>query len=102
MMRFDMPVNQIVAVLRETEPSSKLTRVRCTDEYTKFSKLETIYGRVTYEIPIELEDGTIHRMYANNPFALLFAAARLSQRFSRFLQKHLKQENKMNFVQGPP
>ena len=99
MMKFDMPVQQIVAILRETEPEGEpeLTVRDCTGEYTKFSKLDTKYGKVCHELPIELEDGSSHNLYVNNPFALLFAAASLSKPFSRFLQKHLKQTNAINF-----
>ena len=97
MMRFDLPVRQIVAVLRESEPDGEVTERHCNNEYKKISRLDTVYGKVSHELPIELEDWTIHKLYVNNPFALVFAAASLSKPFSRFLQKHLKQTNKIVF-----
>jgi hypothetical protein len=95
MMRFDMPVEQIVKILRDTEPEKQLTRGACRNELTKFSRMETIYGKVSHEVPLELEDGSIYTAYVNNPFALLFAAASVSKRFSRFLQANIKQSNKI-------
>ena len=51
MMRFDIPVAQIVQILHDSEPEGELplSRAGLAKEFTKYSMIDTPYGRVTKE-----------------------------------------------------
>ena len=50
-----------------------------------YSNMSTKYGTVSRELEVELTDGSFGKVYCNNPFALLSAAATVCNAFGRFL-----------------
>ena len=68
------------------------TRRMCDDEITKYSNLETPYGKVTAELEFNNK-----KILCNNPFALLWAVAGASERFSSFFAAYLREGTELTF-----
>lgn len=97
MMKFDIPVGQILKVVGEADASHPLNRKLCDDEFQKFSKLETPYGPVCQWLEVPSKSGGVHRLYLNNPFALIYATGRVNPKFGSFLRRHLGSEARLVF-----
>ena len=73
MMKADILVQQILAVIDEAAADNGLYRKLCDAELQQYSKLITPYGPVCQRLEVPSKSGGTHRMYCNNPVALIYA-----------------------------
>ena len=97
MMKFDIPVQQILKVMDEADAENPLHRKLCDAEFQKFSKLITPYGPVCQWLEVPSKSGGTHRVYVNNPFALIYATGMVNRKFGSFLKRHLGSEARLAF-----
>ena len=92
MMKNNVSVTQILKIIHDYNGStqSHSGRVVCEKEYRQFSQLQTPHGPVSAYVSMPLNNGRETKIYFNNPFALLHAAATVQPKFGSFLLKHLK------------
>jgi len=90
MMRLDIPVSKVLAVVNHNS-CDDFTARECQNEYRQYSRMSTPYGTVATSLRVQLTDGTATDLYINNPFALLYAAATTSPKFGAFLLHHTQQ-----------
>ena len=74
LMQFDVPIAKIVAATAEASQQTITHRVISAD-MSEASQTSTPYGIVAEEIVVPLLGGGETKLYFNNPFTLLYAAA---------------------------
>ena len=87
-MRGDVPFANIMRAMNGTS-STRAGITALNDTSRELSRAMTPYGPVATTITLKCG----HVVYANNPLALVWAAAQRSPKFSRFLQSRLEGRN---------